>query len=106
MANFDAIEKSLNEALLVVFGEYDAVFTPASGPTITGRVWLEEEDLQQIDGYESITTVQISTLEYVLSEFNDIEADVGETFTVNGKVWTVRRRMERGRKTVKFEVSP
>ena len=84
-------------------GEQEAVFTPSTGEPVTLDVILVKESQLQPSG-NAQTWDTGTTIEYSLTDIAR-EAVVGETFTIDSVVYTVRKIESNDGYTVKVVVS-
>lgn len=82
----------------------DATFTPSVGDTVWCRINLEIATEVQPAGLDAQVWGSQTTIEYRLDEVGK-EADRGETFTVEGTVYTVKDIMENDGRFVKVSVA-
>ena len=68
----------------------NAVFQPTLGSAVPGRVILDQEIVPDPGSFEANSWVRKKTIEGQMSVFGK-EPDAGETFTIDGTVYTVTR---------------
>ena len=80
-----------------------AVFTPASGDPISCNVFIDFNVMLQPSGVEVQVWEQGTTIEALLSDLGR-EPNRGETFTVDGVVYTVKAIIANDQLSVKMAV--
>jgi len=89
---------------VAAYFEHAATFTPATGEPVSLRVQLEQGIRMQPSGYDAQAWASGKTIEYLFSDLGR-EAARGESFTVDGTVYTVRAVIENDGRFVKVSVS-
>lgn len=103
MAVFDTAADFMFTRNLATMGD-DAVYQSIVGnDPVNIQVWIDTEQILEIDAYEAQVYTQADTVEYVLADIGH-EADRGDTFTSDGFIYTVQRPMENDGYTVKCQV--
>jgi hypothetical protein len=103
MAVFDTSAALMFERNLATMGDA-AVYTPiAGGPAVSLMVWIDTEQILEIDAYEAQVYTQADTIEYVMTDIG-AEANKGDVFAVGDYLYTVQRPMENDGYTVKCQV--
>lgn len=95
----------LQAAMLDLFADAgaSATFTPAAGDTVDCTVLVDRAVQMQPAGYEARTWETGTVLQYLYAVVGS-EANRGETFTVDGTVYTVAGILENDGIVVKCEV--
>jgi hypothetical protein len=101
MATDDVFE-SMARRNLAILGDW-ATWTSRGNVPRRVRVWLEQETSPQVDGFESVVYAAGWTVEAMLDDLRK-EPDKGETFAVNGMVFSVTSILENDGRFVKAAV--
>lgn len=75
----------------------DAVFHPATGPPVSGTVWLDNAVEVMPGGYDGMAESQVTEIRYLLSVFGKV-AERGELFVIDGSEYRVESVADEGDK--------
>jgi hypothetical protein len=103
MSVFDTSAAVMFNRNLATIGDA-AIYTPiVGGDPVSLFVWIDTEQILEIDAYEAQVYTQADTVEYVLSDIG-YEANKGDVFAAGDYLYTVQRPMENDGYTVKCQV--
>jgi hypothetical protein len=86
----DIFDDAIGDLLADEDMSVEAVYQPTLGSPVPGRVFMDQEIVPDPGGFDANSWIRKKTIEGRLSVFGK-EPDAGETFTINGTVYTVTR---------------